>query len=274
MRNAILCGAALWVGACAGYSKDEHQQLMDAQAERYEAEMNKARNALQEEIDQREAMIDGLESKVQELGGNLEQVREELGERKSQLASTKTQLASTKTELDATTAEVRQLRELRARAEAEKAQFKRLTEKFQSMIDAGQLEVVRRDGRMMLKLPDEILFPSGSRRLKEGGKDALIRVAEVLKEVGGDREYLIAGHTDNVPLRRGGRFRNNWELSTARATTVVQLMVDEGVPPDQLAAAGYGEFDPIATNETPEGRQQNRRLEIILMPNIISVEGP
>jgi len=82
----------------------------------------------------------------------------------------------------------------------------------------------------------------------------------------------VAGHTDNVPVKRGGRFDSNWELSTARATTVVELMVREGVPPDQLAAAGFGEHDPIASNETPEGRQQNRRLEIMLMPKLAAVE--
>ncbi|NJK89848.1 MAG: OmpA family protein, partial [Myxococcales bacterium] len=141
------------------------------------------------------------------------------------------------------------------------------------MIDAGQLEVVRRDGRMMLKLPDEILFPSGSKQLKKGGRDALIQVASVLQEVGSDRQFLVAGHTDNVPVKRGGRFKNNWELSTARATTVVDLMVEQGVAPNQLAAAGYGEFDPIASNDSAEDRQKNRRLEIILMPRIVGLEG-
>jgi chemotaxis protein MotB len=264
MRWQACALAALWGSAC-GIPKDEHQQALDAQQARYQAEMAKAQSECERELRKKQALVQGLEDKVEEMGGNLSQVREALGERVSQLASAKTQLA-------ATTAEVEQLRKLRARAEAEKAQFKRLTERFQSMIDAGQLEVVRRDGRMMLKLPDEILFPSGSKRLKQGGREALAQVAAVLKDVGADREFLIAGHTDNVPLKRGGRFADNWELSTARATTVVELMVDEGVPPEQLAAAGYGEFDPIASNETAEGRQQNRRLEIILMPKIISVE--
>jgi chemotaxis protein MotB len=251
----------LLLTAGCGASSQEVQQKLDAQLVGWNRELERA----QTEIARQNQVIAGLEGKVEEMGGDLAQVRQELGQRATQLATTKTKLA-------ATTAEVEQLRRLRARAEAEKAQFKALTEKLQSMIDAGQLAVVRRDGRMMLKLPDEILFPSGSPNLKKGGVEALKEVARVLLEVGGDREYLVAGHTDDVPLRRGARFRNNWYLSTARANAVVQLMIDEGVPPEQLAAAGYGEYDPIASNETPEGRQQNRRLEIILMPDLAALQ--
>jgi chemotaxis protein MotB len=265
MRLHGLVAAGLLASAACGISKDDHQMALDQQKEALQAKMAQQQAACEEEIRDRDNVIEGLETKVQAMGGDLERVREELGERAQELASTRTELAATE-------AEVEQLRALRARAEAEKAQFKALTERFQEMIDAGQLEVVRRDGRMMLKLPDEILFPSGSQRLKKGGREALIEVAKALKEVGADREYLVAGHTDNVPVGRRSRFDNNWELSTARATTVVELMIDQGVPPDQLAAAGFGEYDPIASNETPEGRQKNRRLEIILMPKITPIE--
>jgi len=92
-------------------------------------------------------------------------------------------------------------------------------------------------------------------------------VIEVLETVQ-DREFVVAGHTDNMPLGKGGAFKSNWELSTARALEVVRVMVASGIPAHQLAAAGYGEFDPIAGNETKEGRAQNRRLEIIVMPRI------
>lgn len=252
-----LC-ALSWMGC--GVSKSDHLKELDQQAQRYQSELTKAN----QQIEKRDALVQGLEAEIQKTGGDLARIRQELGSRTTELASAKTQLAATQEEIE-------QLRRLRAQAEAERAQFKALTERFREMIDAGKLEVVQRDGRMMLKLPDEILFPSGSKRLKRGGVDALKEVAKVLTEVGGDREYLVAGHTDNVPIRRGARFANNWELSTARANTVVQLMINQGVPPEQLAAAGYGPYDPIATNDTPEGRQLNRRLEIILMPNLVPI---
>jgi chemotaxis protein MotB len=265
MLRITLGIAAIALGSAACHPwKDDFEKAANENRE-LETKMTQAQAACEKEIGDRDVVIEGLETKVQAMGGDLERVREELGARAEELASTRTELAATE-------AEVAQLRALRARAEAEKAQFKALTERFQSMIDAGQLEVVRRDGRMMLKLPDDILFPSGSRRLKQDGREALQKVAAVLKDVGGDREFIVAGHTDNVPVKRGGRFASNWELSTARATTVVQLMIDEGVDPDQLAAAGYGEHDPIASNDTAEGRQKNRRLEIILMPRIEAVE--
>ncbi|MCA9551491.1 MAG: OmpA family protein [Myxococcales bacterium] len=265
------------VGAC-GISKEEHdkqvQSALDEQKSRLDAEMKKAQAACdddkknlttkhQEVVASKDQMILGLESEVKKKGGDLQAVRSELGERAAALASAKTELA-------ATTAEVEQLRRLRAEAEKEAAQFKALAERLKSMIDSGRLQVVMRDGRINLKLPDNVLFPSGSKDLKKDGTAALLEVAAVLKDVK-DRDFLIAGHTDNVALKKGGRFKDNWELSTARAVTVVKLLVANGVAPENLAAAGFGEFDPIASNETPEGQAQNRRLEIILLPRLEQV---
>ncbi|MEL7369480.1 MAG: flagellar motor protein MotB, partial [Myxococcota bacterium] len=205
------------------------------------------------------------------LGGDLKVVRTEIASRTAELAGTKAELSGTKAELTATTEEVEKLRRLREQAEKEAAQFRALATRLKSMIDAGQLEVVMRDGRINLKLPDNILFPSGSKNLKRGGRAALVQVAEALKGME-DRDFLIAGHTDNIPLKRGYRFKDNWELSTARAVEVVRLMVKNGVAADQLVAAGYGEHDPIAPNDTKEGRAQNRRLEIVLMPKIENID--
>jgi chemotaxis protein MotB len=259
MRYVILCAAGL-LSAC-GMSQADHLRALDEQAQRYQDELAKSRARIESQdqaISDKDKLIQGLENEVQDRGGDLDRIKKELGARTTELAATK--------------GEVEQLRRLREQAEREKAQFKALTDRFKGMIDSGQLSVVKRGGRMMLKLPDEILFPSGSKRLKKGGRAALKEVVRVLIEVGGKREYVVAGHTDNVPLRRGARFKDNWELSTARANEVVHLMIDEGVPPEQLAAAGYASHDPIASNDTPEGRQQNRRLEIILMPNLEPIE--
>jgi chemotaxis protein MotB len=115
---------------------------------------------------------------------------------------------------------------------------------------------------MTVKMKDKILFSSGSARIGKEGKEALTAVAEVLAGIE-DKVVRVEGHTDNVPLGRGG-FATNWELSTARALAVVRLLQDSGVDPARLAAAGYGEFQPIASNDTPEGRSENRRIEIVL----------
>ena len=110
------------------------------------------------------------------------------------------------------------------------------------------------------------MFESGRTDVKPDGKAALARVAQALATVP-DRDFLVAGHTDNVPIHTE-LFPSNWELSTARAVEVVKLLVDKGVKPEVLAAAGYGQFDPVAANDSPEHRAQNRRIEIVLQPNL------
>lgn len=277
-RNCGTFMVALAAAGC-GMGQEEHQKLLGealaSQKATMDAEMKKMQGAHADElagkqakIEVRDSLIAGLEDEVRTLGGNLEQVRAKMGE---EVAAQAAAAEAAREELKASQEEIQQLKRLRAQAEAEKAQFAALTARFKSMIDAGRLEVVRRDGRMMLKLPDDILFPSGSKKLKKGGREALVEVAGVLKEAASDREFLVAGHTDNVPLKRGGRFRSNWELSTARATEVVKLLINQGVEPESLAAAGYGQYDPIASNESPDEREKNRRLEIILLPKLEDV---
>jgi chemotaxis protein MotB len=129
-------------------------------------------------------------------------------------------------------------------------------------IEDGRIELTELRGKMTVKMKDKILFSSGSARIGKDGQEALRAVAEVLAGVE-DKVVRVEGHTDNVPLGRGP-FATNWELSTARALAVVRLLQEAGVDPARLAAAGYGEFQPIASNDTPEGRSENRRIEIVL----------
>jgi chemotaxis protein MotB len=134
------------------------------------------------------------------------------------------------------------------------------------MIDAGKLEVTTRQGRMIVKLPAEILFASGSAQLSEAGHAPLKELAGVLKQFP-DRRFMVAGHTDNVPIGPSN-FKSNWELSTARAVTVTEFLASSGVNPSRLTAAGYSEYDPIRPNATEAGRSENRRIEIVLLPNV------
>jgi chemotaxis protein MotB len=143
--------------------------------------------------------------------------------------------------------------------------FRQLAEKLRSMVDAGQIKVTVRNGRMLLALPNDILFDSGKTELKPEGKDALAKVAKVLATM--DRRFLVAGHTDNLPIKTK-KFQSNWELSTQRALEVVRLLIDNGMKPSQVGAAGYAEYDPAADNATAEGQKQNRRIEIVVEPNL------
>jgi chemotaxis protein MotB len=138
--------------------------------------------------------------------------------------------------------------------------------RFQSLIDGGQLTVAIVRGRMVIQLPQDILFQSGSATLAREGRETLAQVGRVLAELS-DRTFQVEGHTDNVPISTE-RFPSNWELSTARALSVVRLLVEQGVPPTSLSGAGYGEFQPVASNEDRDGRRLNRRIEIVMLPNL------
>jgi chemotaxis protein MotB len=119
---------------------------------------------------------------------------------------------------------------------------------------------------MVIQMSNAILFDPGKTKVKPDGKEALASLSDVLQTVP-ERTFLVAGHTDNVPIKVSG-FESNWDLSVARAMQVLRFLQDAGVAPDKLAAAGFGEYDPIASNDTEEGRALNRRTEIVLMPKI------
>lgn len=138
--------------------------------------------------------------------------------------------------------------------------------RFRSLIDGGRLSVAIVRGRMVIQLPQDILFQSGSATLATEGRRTIAEVGTVLAELS-DRSFQVEGHTDNVPIATE-RFPSNWELSTARALSVVKLLVDQGVAAANLSGAGYGEFQPVASNDDREGRRLNRRIEIVMLPNL------
>jgi chemotaxis protein MotB len=153
-----------------------------------------------------------------------------------------------------------------AQAEARAAQFRDLVAQFRKMTESGKLKVEIRDNRMIVSLGDRILFDPGRAELKRDGAETLKQVTTVLRAVGA-RDFQVAGHTDNAPIR-STRYRSNWDLSSSRAVEVVNFMIANGMEPKRLSAAGYADQDPVASNETAEGKAKNRRIEITLMPNI------
>jgi chemotaxis protein MotB len=161
---------------------------------------------------------------------------------------------------------VKKLEEAELLAKKRLETFENMLKQFKSLIDAGKLKIKIKNGKMMLELPSAVLFASGSAKLSVDGKATLGEVAAVLANIA-DREFQVAGHTDNVPIK-GGKFKDNWELSTARAVSVVEYLQEQGVNATALSAAGYSEYQPESDNETEDGKAQNRRIEIVLMPNL------
>lgn len=133
-----------------------------------------------------------------------------------------------------------------------------------------ELTIERKDGKIYVSMSDKLMFQSGKADVQEKGKEALKKLAAVLSK-NDSFEILVEGHTDNVPIKTA-KYQDNWDLSSARALSVVRILLSDGVlNPGKLTAAGKGEFEPKASNDTPEGRAKNRRTEIILSPNLSEI---
>jgi chemotaxis protein MotB len=128
-----------------------------------------------------------------------------------------------------------------------------------------ELTVDVRNGKLYVSLSDKLLFPSGSDKVNERGEEAVQMLSAVLAN--SDLEIMVEGHTDAVPINTG-RNKDNWDLSAHRATSVSRIMIDNGIAPERIIASGRGEHHPMAPNETADGRQSNRRTEVVLAPKL------
>ncbi|MGZ6140130.1 MAG: OmpA/MotB family protein [Myxococcaceae bacterium] len=149
-------------------------------------------------------------------------------------------------------------------AEAKSKQYEELAGSLKGQIQSGQVELSELKGKMTVKLKDRVVFSSGSAAINQQGQEALAAVAKAFHDLQG-KNVIVAGYTDNVPVnKKKGSFKDNWDLSTARAVSVVRYLQTQGLEPKMLGAAGFSEYRPLAPNETAEGRSQNRRIEIAL----------
>lgn len=152
-------------------------------------------------------------------------------------------------------------------------QYDALVQGLSKEVEKGLLQVRQYKDMLTVDLAEQIFFDSGRATLKAGGKDVLTKVGEALK--GYENKVIrVVGHTDNVPLAKAlqDTFPTNWELSVARATNVVRYLQEVGIPPQRMVASGRSEYDPVAANDTPEGRQKNRRIEIMLIDKSLESE--
>jgi chemotaxis protein MotB len=277
-----LCLTALLTIVAACVPKMEHDEaLSDLQHSRtHGAALGRTLQKLEREIaglksamrerDRRLSEADGARAEAERQIEEVVALNAELAERLRLAGVSVEHLATEKGSLADALAEARRdLKELRRQqtaAEARSTQFRQLLAAFERMMNTGKLTVVLRDGRMLIGLNNDVLFDSGRAGLKSEGKQTLGHVAKVLAKLE-DREFRVAGHTDNVQIS-SGRYPSNWELSTARAVEVVKFLIERGMKPESLSAAGYGEFAPAAANDSAEGRAKNRRIEIELVPDL------
>lgn len=267
-RACVSLLVVLGMGAVAfgcGYSEEEWQ----AQLDKY--------NRLVAQNQETEGKLAGVNKQLEEsrnrvakLEGELEALGVDLSKLNQDLASRSTELSKLNATLEEKQRALAEYKQRAAALERIKQRFDQLRQKLHQLTDLG-LEVKIRNNRMIISLPGDVLFESAKTKLKTDGKDVLKKVANIIN---GDaslrnRYYQVAGHTDNVELK-GGLLIDNWGLSLMRAREVLVFLIDPkqgALPATRWSAAGFADTDPIASNKEEDGKQKNRRCEIIVVPS-------
>lgn len=156
---------------------------------------------------------------------------------------------------------------LDARLDRQQAQAKELMADLKPLIDRGVLKVEVAKGRVTIAVASDVLFASGSAELTESARRDVAEVARVLARRASEYHFQVEGHTDSEPIRTAA-FPDNWYLGAARAIAVAQQMITSGFPRDHLSAASFADTRPVAPNSSEAGRRQNRRIEIVLLPDL------
>ena len=241
---------------------------LNAENTRLKMEMS----AMHSNYDRLKASYEALEANSSSaLTENLERNRkllEELEEKEQRLAEEEARLKTLQKELASRSARVDELEGIISAKDAKMRALKDAISAALVNFEGNGLTVEQRDGKVYVSMENKLLFESGSWAVNSRGREAVVQLGSVLaqnKEIA----VLIEGHTDNVPYGGSGNIKDNWDLSTKRATAIVNILTQNAsIPKDNLTAAGRGEYAPVSTNSTSEGRSKNRRIEVILTPKL------
>jgi chemotaxis protein MotB len=227
-----------------------------------EAALQSARNdsaRLAAEVAQQNASIGALKQQIGDLNSKVSNLNDRAGLLSNDAAKSKEQIAE----------QQKRLAQLQALMDQQKKAIQDIRKKMSDALvgfNSNELTVAIKNGKVYVSLQENLLFPSGSAVVNPKGKEALGKLAEVLNN-NQDITVDIEGHTDSIPIR--GRYQDNWDLSTARANSIVRVLTkDYSVDPVRVVASGHSSYDPVQSNSTPEGRALNRRTEIILSPKL------
>lgn len=207
------------------------------------------------------------------LTSNINKNRELLAQleaKEKTLAAEQERLNKLKKDLESSSQRLNELESLMAQKEAGMKKLKETLSKALNAFEGKGLTIEQKNGKVYVSMENKLLFQTGSWAVGVEGKKAVVELGKVLAQ-NPDISVLIEGHTDNDKIlgNIGGGIENNWDLSTKRATAIVNILSEiSGVKKDNLTAAGRGEFAPIMSNDTPEGKAKNRRIEIILTPKL------
>ncbi|MFQ5543286.1 MAG: OmpA family protein [Nitrospiria bacterium] len=249
------------------------------QSDELSTELARLKRSYEDELKQVKVQLADREARLSELKTRLENQNREHEKRQALLDSRDRERTEHLALLDRKDKEISELREAlhltkedlerlrREFLEASEA-HKKLVSHLKKEVNDGSVTISKlKKGRLSVKIADKVLFPSGSDQITEEGKEVLKKVSAALINVT-ENNIRIEGHADNVPIGPSiiNRFPTNWELSSSRATQVVRFLVSQSVPAESLIATGYSMHHPVASNDTAEGRQKNRRIEIVLLP--------
>ena len=214
--------------------------------------------ASNQQVDQQENSLKELEAKYQDLEAKHTALINENLQLASKSDNLSSELEKERTAIEEKDQALQELENTRKKIEAG----------LKNQLASQEIKLEELEGKLKVTFIDKILFNSGSAKINERGQQLLLEFAVSFKE-NKDQNILVEGHTDNVSVGAALKFRfpSNWELSTARSTAVVRFLQDEaGLEPERLSAAGYSYYRPLVSNDTEDGRSQNRRIEIILIP--------
>ena len=188
--------------------------------------------------------------------GKYKKLQDDSSQQMQQISSLQGQVSALQQEKDA----------LAKTNEKTETAYNSIVNELANEVQKGDLKITQYKNMLNVDIADRIFFASGSATLKAGGEEVLAKLAKALANYP-DKVIWVVGHTDNVPVSKATQatFPSNWELSVIRATNVVRYLQKTGVLPGLLIASGRSEFAPLGDNKTPEGRQQNRRIEIKLV---------
>ncbi len=217
-------------------------------------------------VAQQESSIGQLKQQIGDLNKKVDDLTNRTGQLSTDAANKQSALNKSQQEL---AANQRRLEQLQALMDAQKKAIQEIRKKMADALvgfNSNELTVAIKNGKVYVSLQENLLFPSGSAVVNPKGKVALGKLAEVLNN-NPEITVDIEGHTDSIPIR--GKYQDNWDLSTARATSIVRILtVDYKVDPVRIVASGHSSYDPVQTNSTADGRALNRRTEIILSPKL------
>ena len=210
----------------------------------------------------------GPSAKQKQMMADLTELQTKSAALESQVGDLTKQNDELKTHLEAAKSEAEALKaeqdKLKAEAAATTTKYDELVSQLSSEVESGNLKIRQFQNMLSVDVAEQLFFASGSANLKPKGREVLTKVGEAIKQYP-DKIVRVVGHTDNVPIKSSA-FASNWELSTIRATNVVRFLQDKcKLEPERLIASGRGPYQPVADNSTAEGRQQNRRIEIMLI---------